>query len=149
MKQLIFFLSFFSILLFAGCEHQKEKKLSSDLVSNPKSAESDDLADLPVIHFEKTTHDFGELMEGERVSYIFKFTNKGKEDLIISDVSTSCGCTVASFPKDPLKPGEEGKLEVVFDSKGERGYQSKSITVLTNSQPNKSILFVQAVVKTQ
>jgi len=86
-------------------------------------------------------------MEGEKVSYSFKFNNVGKEDLVITSVSTTCGCTVTDFPKDPVKPGEGGTIEVTFNSSGKSGKQVKVITVATNANPSESQLTIKANVK--
>lgn len=77
--------------------------------------------------------DFGTITSGEVVSHSFKFKNSGNGVLIIKDVIPSCGCTTSKLSSKMLKPGEEGFVEVVFDSKGWYGSQYKSITLRTNS----------------
>jgi hypothetical protein len=67
---------------------------------------------------------------------------------VIADVSTSCGCTVPSFPKTPVRPGEENIIKVAFNSTGKRGYQSKNIVVVANTQPNTTLLRIKAQVVT-
>jgi len=89
-----------------------------------------------VILFEEEKHDFGNLMQGEKVFYSFKFKNTGVADLIISTARGSCGCTVPTYSKRPIKPGAEGKIDVVFNSENLRGISQKTITVLTNSEPD-------------
>ena len=83
---------------------------------------------------------------GETVSYPFKFKNTGKSDLIIADVSTSCGCTVTSYNKEPIHPGKEGVIRVSFNSAGKHGYQNKSIVIVANTQPNTFVLRIKAEV---
>ncbi|HNY60084.1 MAG TPA: DUF1573 domain-containing protein [Bacteroidales bacterium] len=142
---------FFSILLFAvtACGYRHGDKLPVDMVKNPKTASGEDEGvKMPVIAFEKQTHDFGRLVMGEKVSYTFRFTNIGEADLIISHVSTNCGCTVPEYTKEPVKPGETGNLSVTFDSKNRKGFQNKTITVITNTQPNSSELNITAMVAT-
>jgi hypothetical protein len=99
---------------------------------------------MPKITFEKMEHDFGKIIQGEMVKYSFRFTNTGYSDLLISNVSTSCGCTVGSFSKDPIPPGESGLIEVIFDSRGRKGFQNKTITVLANTRPNKTMLRIKS-----
>lgn len=137
-----------SFLVFAlsSCGNG-EKTMSTELVSNPKSANSSDSEDAPAIKFDKNQHDFGNTMQGERLSYSFKFTNVGKKDLIISQASASCGCTVADFPQNPISPGGIGNITVVFDTKGLKGYQSKSITVFANTIPNQISLRITSMVE--
>ncbi|MCO5266262.1 MAG: DUF1573 domain-containing protein [Lentimicrobium sp.] len=61
-------------------------------------------------------------------------------------MSSSCGCTVPDFPKTPIKPGESHKIDVKFDSEGRRGYQNKTITIVSNTQPNTQVIRIKAEV---
>ena len=97
--------------------------------------------------FEKEVHDFGEIVEGEKVSYSFKFTNTGKSDLIVSNASASCGCTVPHYPTDPIAPGEEGTIDVVFDSKNRPGKVDKKVTIIANTVPNTKVIKITGRVK--
>jgi hypothetical protein len=89
-----------------------------------------------VILFEEEKHDFGNLIQGEKVFYSFKFKNTGVGDLIISTARGSCGCTVPTYSKKPIKPGAEGKIDIVFNSGNLQGISQKTITVLSNSEPD-------------
>jgi predicted small secreted protein len=125
----------------------KEEKISTDLVKNPNTAGGENNSgSLPVFKFVEIEHDFGKIIQGESVSYDFKFTNTGKSDLIIVDVSTSCGCTVPSFPKTPIRAGETGVIKVSFNSAGKFGFQAKNILVVANTQPNTTLLRIKAQV---
>ena len=64
------------------------------------------------IEFKETTFEFGEIEQGEKVSYAYKFTNTGSEPLVIKNAKGSCGCTVPKWPKEPIAPGESGELLV-------------------------------------
>ena len=147
------FMKYFIIVIFlifstTSCQNS-EKKIPTDVVHNAKSAsKKGNKNDMPMISFAKTEHDFGKLIQGEQVSVIFKFENTGKLPLLISKVSASCGCTASKYPTEPIAPGEEGRLEVTFDSKGQRGMQNKTVTVLTNTQPQSTILRLKAQVST-
>jgi hypothetical protein len=88
-------------------------------------------------------------MEGETVSFDFKFRNTGKTDLVITEVSSSCGCTVPSYPKTAIRPGQEGSIKVAFNSRGKKGYQTKSVVVLANTQPNATQLRIKAQIAKQ
>jgi hypothetical protein len=98
----------------------------------------------PAIAFEKEVHDFGELVDGEKVAYTFKFKNTGDTDLIIKDVKAACGCTTPQWNKNPIKPEQTGKIEVVFDSSGRKGDQQKTIRVFTNAAKQESMLVITA-----
>jgi len=97
-----------------------------------------------IIVFEKLTHDFGQLTSGEKVSYVFRFTNQGSEPLLISHVDTGCGCTVGDYPKQPVLPGEKGGITVNFNSSGRIGLQSQSARVFTNVGNEPIVLRIKA-----
>jgi hypothetical protein len=140
---IIFFISF-------ACNNSggnKEKLIPADVVNNPNTASGDaDFDKLPKIEFYEEVHDFGNVIQGEKVTYGFKFKNVGKSDLVISRVSTSCGCAVGSYPKTPVKPGKEDVISVTFDSYKRKGFQNKTITIVSNTQPNKKIIRIKAIV---
>ncbi len=142
-KKLHLFSFLFIAVMIMSCGQQPKNKLSTDIVTNSNSAEGKKEKEAK-IEFSKTTHDFGEVIEGEVVSYSFKFKNTGNIDLIVRSVKASCGCTVVKKPEKPIKPGEEEYLEVTFDSNRRSGFQHKTVTVLTNAQPSKRILNIKA-----
>ena len=147
MKHLVFTI-IIGLFLVTACGNQNEEgKISTDLVTNPKSA-SQPSDKQPVITFEKTEHDFGTILQGERVTYTFHFTNTGNVPLLISSVNSSCGCTVGDFSRDPIAPGKSGTIKATYDSKGHHGFQSRTLTVVTNTNPNKTVLRLKANVKT-
>jgi len=132
----------------SSCKDSDRGNLPADLVTNPNSADGITNQKMPVIHFDKDVHDFGKMIAGEKATYGFKFSNGGSADLLISQVNSSCGCTVPKFPKIPIKPGEEKEIVVTFDSEGTKGIQQKSITVVTNCQPPQTVLWIKAMVLT-
>ncbi len=133
------------MLFFAACGNSSDNILSTDLVNNPNSANGNiDMSKLPKFEFQSEEHDFGKIQQGEKVSYVFKFKNVGKSDLIISDAKASCGCTVADYPKTPVKPGVEGEISVSFNSEGKKGIQNKTVTLLANTQPNSKVITIKA-----
>lgn len=133
--------------IFNGCNSDNSDSISTDIIHNPNTASGkSDLSVLPVFSFTEVSHDFGKIIEGESVSFDFKFSNSGKTDLVISDVTTSCGCTVPEFSKEPIRPGKEGSVKVTFASAGRRGNQNKTIVVLANTQPNTTMLKIKAQV---
>lgn len=131
---------------FSSCRERSSGSdaLSGDIVKNPHTADGRENTKMPFIEFEQDFHDFGKLIQGEKVSYAFKFTNTGKTDLIISRVSSSCGCTVPDYPKTPVKPGETKKIDVKFDSEHRRGFQNKTVTIVSNAQPSAKVLRIKA-----
>jgi hypothetical protein len=87
----------------------------------------------PILVFAEKVHDFGDIKQGEKVEWIFKFKNTGTQPLIISDVVTTCSCTAKQWSKDPVLPGKMGQITVSFDSAGKQGLQNKVITILSNA----------------
>lgn len=106
-------------------------------------------ADAAVMTFEKDSYNFGTITQGEKVYYSYKFKNTGKSPLIVLNATATCGCTVPEVPKEPVKPGEEGVIKVVFDSNGKQGVQDKAITVTSNAQPTIAQLHLTGEVKEQ
>ena len=103
------------------------------------------------ITFEKKVHDFGTITEGEVVEHTFKFTNTGDTDLIISNASASCGCTIPDWPKEPILPGENGEIKVKFDSKGKGAKggkkERKNVTIFANTNPGQTKIFIAGTVE--
>ncbi|MFA0961718.1 DUF1573 domain-containing protein [Roseivirga sp. BDSF3-8] len=99
---------------------------------------------LPEIKFAEESHDFGTINEGDVVEHTFSFTNTGEKPLVISNAAASCGCTVPSWPKDPIAPGETGEITARFNSTGKPNQQSKTITITANTYPEKNVLRIKA-----
>lgn len=97
--------------------------------------------------FETDEYDFGKVKSGEQVTHEYKFTNTGKENLIIANAKGSCGCTVPQWPKEPIAPGKSAVIKVVFDSKGKSGPQSKRVTITANTNPPQSFLTIKGEVE--
>jgi Protein of unknown function (DUF1573) len=112
----------------------------------PNGENTATLENAPQMEFEKNAYDFGELKEGDIVKYAFKFKNVGKSDLLISNVTVGCGCTVASKPEGPIKPNENNQIVVQFNTTGKAGPQRKQVTVFSNAVPDQKILMFTAVV---
>jgi hypothetical protein len=109
-------------------------------VSNSESA--------PVFKFKNESYDFGQITEGEQVSYDFAFKNTGSTPLIITGATATCGCTIPEYPKEPIAPNGEGVISVMFDSKGKAGMQNKVITITANTVPATTELHLLGDIKT-
>jgi len=90
----------------------------------------------PDTRFESVTHDFGKITEGTQAKYSFKFKNAGNSDLVISNVSTPCGCTTPTYSKEPIAPGKTGEIVINYNSTGKSGPFNKVCTVTTNQKDN-------------
>ena len=139
---LIFFVTVLIITL--SCHRNKNGQISTDVVNNTNTASGVKKGEEPIFKFETELHDFGKVIQGEKVSFSFKFKNVGKSDLLISNAYASCGCTIPMFSKEPIKPDHEGVIEVRFNTEGKKGIQEKTVTVISNTQPNEKILKIQA-----
>lgn len=113
--------------------------------ANP--AEAVPTGPLTTMEFEEEVFDYGTVMEGEKVTHMYKFTNTGKEALVISNAKGSCGCTVPDWPKAPIPPGETSEIKVVFDSKGKGAVggkaNSKRVTITANTDPVNTYLTIK------
>lgn len=93
----------------------------------------------PEITFDKLVHEYGTLFVGGDGNCEFEFTNTGKEPLILSSVKSSCGCTVPSWPREPILPGKKESIKVKYDS-NRLGPINKSITVMANAKNSPVVL---------
>lgn len=84
------------------------------------------------IKFDKAVHSLGILNKGDRCEYGFKFTNTGTAPLIISNATTTCGCDMASYPKNPILPGDSATIHYKYDSY-RIGPFMKTLTVISNA----------------
>ena len=162
MRKLIF-LSLMTALMFSACNSsgdsdvraQARESLTEKPAAKPSNAQgvmasqSDDnlIGSVTSIQFENKKFNFGTATSGDKVNASFKFTNTGKEPLIISDVKTSCGCTASDYPKEPLAPGDSAEIKAVFDTGGKSGNQTKNVTVMTNTDPATNVLIIEGNVE--
>lgn len=117
------------------------------------AAEEIPVGPLTTVSFPETEFDFGEIEEGEKVTYEYKFKNTGKEPLVISKAQGSCGCTVPDWPREPIAVGGEGVIKVQYDSRGkgktraEGGRaENKRVTITANTDPTQSFLYIKGKV---
>lgn len=100
----------------------------------------------PVIKFDKTVHDYGTMQQHGDGKCEFKFTNEGKEPLILSNVRSSCGCTVPTWPRQPVLPGQSEVIKVKYDTK-RIGMINKSIHVYSNSKVSPLTLKIKGKIE--
>ena len=96
------------------------------------------------ISFDQTLFNFGTFPESKVQTHVFTFKNTGTSPLIVNQAVASCGCTVATYTKKPVAPGESGQIKVSYNGKGKfEGHFKKSITVRTNGTPEVVRLYVE------
>lgn len=93
----------------------------------------------PEIKFEKTVHEYGNILQGDDGICEFVFKNIGSEPLILSNVASSCGCTVPEWPKNPILPNQTSSIKVKYDTR-RIGAISKSVTVFSNASTDRIML---------
>ncbi len=104
-------------------------------------------AQKPVIAFDQTSHDFGVVAEeAGSITHVFEFTNTGDADLLITNVSASCGCTTPKWTREPITPGGKGAITVTYSTSGRPGMFNKTITVSNNTESGKVILAIKGEV---
>ena len=111
----------------------------------PALAQDTEEASGPAMTFEATTIDYGVIEQGSDRVRIFKFENTGTEPLIITKAKGSCGCTVPTYPKEPVLPGETGEIKVEYDT-NRVGPFTKTVTLSTNAA-DRTLLTIKGEVK--
>ena len=96
--------------------------------------------------WDKKTHEFGTLKQGEPQTAVFKMTNKGGKPIIITNAEGSCGCTNIEYPKQPIKPGETISIKAIYDAE-ELGEFNKTVTLTMNIEDSRQILYIKGQVK--
>lgn len=99
----------------------------------------------PVFEFETDVMDYGKIVQNSDGVRKFKFKNVGKSDLIITSISSSCGCTVPSYPKEAIKPGASGEIEIAYNTAILGGF-TKVITVFSNASEPQKMLRLKGIV---
>jgi len=131
------------IIISYSCNQSASKKVNQEKAA----AASESSPITAAMTFDKVSHDFGTIEEGDTVQTTFTFTNTGKADLLIVDARGSCGCTVPKYPKNtPIKPGESGEILVSFDSSNKPNMQQKTVTISANTQIGRETLRIKAMV---
>ena len=140
MKQLRVIGLWLLLLIIAGSCRQG----ASQDAGNSKDNSPDTKVSQPEIAFTSREHDFGKITEGEKVGWYFKFRNTGGSELVINNATASCGCTVPEYDREPVPPGGEGTVKVVFDSSGREGKQIKTVTIESNARTLITRLILKA-----
>ncbi|WP_458626771.1 DUF1573 domain-containing protein [Winogradskyella sp. PC D3.3] len=145
MKKVILGLSALCMIAFTSCKDDAASKIKSENVA--VAAERDaNAGDFAVLTLDKTEHDFGTIANGTPVETVFKYTNTGNSMLVVSDIKSTCGCTVPSNYTKEVQPGETGEFTVRFNGKG-NGKVTKSLTMTTNTEKGKIPVRITAFVE--
>ena len=133
MKKIFVIIPLFILTVFIGCSQ-----------TNPPAAQQTPAADF--IKFETVSHEFGTIPNNGNGTFDFIFTNNGKEPLLLKNVSSSCGCTVPEWPKEPVAPGAKGTIKVKYNT-ANVGPFTKTITVYSNGSASPITLRISGTVE--
>lgn len=140
MKSKLFFTA---LVLSTAFAYAQQVQPAVNMTTPPAS----DNKNAPEFKFEEEEYNFGTIKQGESMTHIFTFVNSGKEPLIITNASGSCGCTVPDWPKEPIKKGEKGTIKVTFNSAGKVGMQDKTVTIQSNAKSNPKVIHIKGNVE--
>lgn len=141
---------FDSVILKFDDDNSYNNRLSvvANIVEDFSQLTEKELADAPVVSFDKKSIEFGEIKPGEKANCDFTLENQGKSALIIRKTKASCGCTAVTMGENTILPGQKTIVRATFNSAGKSGRQYKSITVITNDPKNpETILTISGTIK--
>lgn len=146
MKKSILGLGLFCMIAFTSCKDNAESKIDSDNVAAAAQRDASS-GKLPAVEFNETVHDFGNIPNGIPVKTVFTYKNTGESPLVVSDIKSTCGCTVPSNWTKEVMPGQTGQFEVEFNGKGNGNQVSKTITLTTNTEKGTETVSIKAFVE--
>jgi len=146
MKKGILLIAALGAMVFTSCKDNASSKVKAE--NTEAVAERDAQAVYyPEMSFEATEHDFGSIAKGTAVEHVFKFTNTGKAPLVITNASSSCGCTVPEYPRnESIAPGETREMLVKFDGSGQ-GQTTKTVNITANTEKGTEQVRIKAFVE--
>ena len=142
MKKILIISCTLCILLIFSCKDNAAGKIKSENLEAVALREAN-AGKLPEMKLDKSVHDFGTILEGTPVQTKFKYTNIGKSMLVVSNIESTCGCTVPKNYKKEVKPGETAEFTVDFNGKGS-GKITKTLTLITNTAKGKETVQITA-----
>ncbi|MEO8085633.1 MAG: DUF1573 domain-containing protein [Bacteroidota bacterium] len=138
MKKLALFVLFLAGTTFSGFAQEAPAKVDTSVKANNPNA--------PEMTFETELHDYGTIKQAADGGCEFKFKNTGKEPLVISNAKGSCGCTVPTWPKEPIMKGQTAVIKVHYDTK-RVGAFTKTVTIESNAKTNPRVLTIKGNVE--
>lgn len=134
------------MVAFTSCKEDAASKVKAENVA--QAAERDAvIGNFPIITFDKKEYDFGEIENGTPVETVFSYTNTGKSPLVITDIKSTCGCTVPKdWSREPLATGESSSFTVKFDGKGTNKV-TKTVTITANTEKGNETVKITAFIK--
>ena len=131
-----------AVASFAACKTSDKKMAGPQMSKEEKDKVLYDSANYTTIQWLDSTYlDLGKVKDGKQVEVSFRFRNSGTKNLIITDVTASCGCTVPEKPDQAFAPGQEGVIKAKFYSKGRpHAVNRKEVNVTANTMEKYHVL---------
>ncbi|HAX15924.1 MULTISPECIES: DUF1573 domain-containing protein [Leeuwenhoekiella] len=145
MKKVFLAVGLVAAVAFTSCKDNASDKVKGENVEMAATRDADATV-FPTMEFEESAYDFGNIARGTAVEHVFKFKNTGKAPLVIVDATSTCGCTVPSYPKEPIQPGETGELLVKYNGSGLNAV-TKIVTVKSNTEKGSETVKITAFVQ--
>jgi len=142
-----------SDLTAASSSHAEDPSIAQGAAAAPHSSTQEEFIKeaqskpLTSLALSENHFNFGDVKKGESVEHVYEVTNTGENPLIISNVRPGCGCTAPEFTKDPILPGQKGKITLRFDSSSFDGAQHKQAEVYANVEQTPIVITFTANVK--
>ena len=143
MKKIVVFVGLIAFISLVSCKENVTGKIKKENVEIAKNRDYTINEGAPKLVFDRLEHDFGKITQGDVVETIFTFKNTGKDDLIITNATSTCGCTIPEWPKQPIAPGAEESIKVKFNSSGKSNKVTKTITLTTNTANGKESVVIK------
>lgn len=135
-----------ALVVIASCKKDNAtSKVKKENIESAKKRDSQ-IQGSPIATFDKEVFEFGTVKEGDVVETMFTVTNTGKTDLVIIDATATCGCTVPTWPKEPIASGDSAEIKIEFNTLGKPNMQSKTVTLFTNTERGSEMLKVSGMV---
>lgn len=145
MKKMMLGVSALCLVAFMSCKEDATAKIKSENVAEAAKRDANS-GNFASVSFEEAEHDFGTIQNGTPVETVFKYKNTGNSPLVVSNIQSTCGCTVPSDWTKQVAPGETGEFKVEFDGKGS-GAINKSITMTTNTEKGSETVKIKAMIE--
>ena len=145
MKKLMLGVSALCLVAFMSCKEDATAKIKSENVADAAERDANS-GSFATVSFEEAEHDFGNIKNGTPVETVFRYTNTGSSPLVVSNIQSTCGCTVPSDWTKQVAPGETGEMKVKFDGRG-NGVVTKSITMTTNTEKGSETVRIKATIE--
>ena len=145
MKKLFLLFTSLALVSFTSCKENATDKINQENVTKAAERDSQTIV-YPSVTFDKVAHDFGEIQNGTPVETVFTYTNSGQSPLVVTDIKSTCGCTVPQgWSREPLAPGASSQFTVKFNGKGANKV-SKTITLTTNTESGREQVRISAFI---